>query len=318
MLITIGAFDGFHRGHSELFRLCRNLAGSDWGVVSFWPHPSEYMHRIPHTLFTLKERELIRRVLDIPNMYTLNFDEALRNLTPSEFWRLVRERFGADGLVIGRDFHFGLNRAGNAEYLVRLAKYDGIPKNRIYIADLMDKPKFSSSVVRKHLQAGNVKAASEILGYPCFLTGKITSGNQRGRTMHFPTANIDIHGRITPAFGVYSAAVLINGEFHCGAVSIGNNPTFHDIHEARFEVHILDFEGDIYGEALPVFFLGRVRDMHTFPDKEALMHQIAVDTQACRKIYDEAVNVPETQLFLKRAAEIFTSHNLNPEIMRLI
>lgn len=318
MLITIGAFDGFHRGHAELFRLCRNLAGSDWAVVSFWPHPAEYMHKIPHTLFTLKERELIRRVLNIPNMYTLNFDEALRNLTPSEFWRLVRDSFGVDGLVMGRDFHFGLKRSGSAEFLAELARNDGISKNRIYIADLLDKPKFSSSVVRKHLQAGDVKAASEILGYPCFLTGKITSGNQRGRTMHFPTANIDIHGRIIPAFGVYASAVLVNGEFHCGAVSIGNNPTFHDIHEARFEVHILDFEGDIYGEEISVFFLGRVRDMNTFPDAEALMHQIAEDTRACRKIYDEAVNVPKTQLFLKRAAEIFTSHNLHPEIMRLI
>ena len=318
MLITIGAFDGFHRGHAELFRLCRELSPDDWAVVSFWPHPSEYMHKIPHTLFTLRERELIRRVLGIPNMYILEFDEAFRNLSPSEFWRLVRERFRVDGLVMGRDFHFGCKREGSAEFLAELAVRDGINPNRIYIADLMDKPKFSSSNVRKFLHAGDVKAASEILGYPCFLTGKITSGNQRGRTMHFPTANIDIHGRITPAFGVYSSAVLVNGEFHCGAVSIGNNPTFHDIHEARCEVHILDFEGDIYGEELPVFFLGRVRGIHTFPDTEALMHQIAEDTHACRKIYDEAVSIPETRSFLKRAGEIFTSHNINPEIMRLV
>lgn len=321
MLITIGAFDGFHRGHAELFRLCREIAGCDsggWGVVSFWPHPAEYMHKIPHTLFTLRERELIRRILGIPNMYILEFDEALRQLSPSEFWRRVRERFGADGLVMGRDFHFGLKRAGNAEILAELALRDGISENRIHIADLMDKPKFSSSNVRKYLHAGDVKAASEILGYPCFLTGRITSGKHRGRTMHFPTANIDIHGRITPAFGVYSSAVLVNGEFHCGAVSIGNNPTFHDIHDARFEVHILDFEGDIYGEELPVFFLGRVRDMHTFPDTEALMHQIAEDTHTCRKIYAEALNIPETWSFLKRAAEIFTSHNLTPEITRLV
>ena len=321
MLITIGAFDGFHRGHAELFRLCRNLAGSDsgdWGVVSFWPHPSEYMHKLSHSLFSIIERELIRRVLDIPNMYILDFDEALRNLSPSEFWRLVRDRFGVDGLVMGRDFHFGCKREGSAEILAELALHDGIDKNRIYIADLMDKPKFSSSNVRKYLQAGDVKAAAEILGYPCFIMSRITSGNQRGRTMHFPTANIDIHGRIIPAYGVYSSAVLVNGEIHCGAVSIGNNPTFHDIHDARFEVHILDFEGDIYGEELPVFFLGRVRDMHTFPDTEALMNQIAIDTQTCRKIYDEAVNIPETRSFLRRAADIFTSQSLNPEIIRLV
>ena len=318
MLITIGSFDGFHKGHAELFRLCREYASScnNWAVVSFWPHPAEYMHKLSHSLFSLRERELIRRVLGIPNMYILEFSEALRNLPPYEFWRLVRERFGVDGLVMGRDFHFGLNRAGNAEYLSRLARNDGL--SRVYVADLMDKPKYSSSQVRKMLSDGNVGAASEILGYPCFMMSKIVHGSERGRTMHFPTANIDITGRITPADGVYSSAVLVNGEWHCGAVSIGSNPTFQDIHEARLEVYILDFEGDIYGEELPLFFLGRVRDMQAFTDKEALMTQIAHDTQTCRRIYDSAISVTETHNFMEKAAHYYDRQTLTPEIIRLV
>ena len=315
MLITIGAFDGFHRGHQELLKLCReNADGNNWGVVSFWPHPAEYMHKFSHTLFTLRERELLRRVLNIPNMYILEFSETLKNLHPHEFLRLLHERFGVDGLVMGRDFHFGINREGSAEYLSRF--YDGM--NKIIIADLKDKQRFSSSRVRELLSAGKVEAASEILGYSCFMEGKITNGTHRGRTMHFPTANIDINGRIIPADGVYSSAVLVNGGWHCGAVSIGNNPTFHDVHETRFEVHILGFEGNIYGEELPVFFLGRVRDMHTFPDKDALIAQIAHDTQTCRKIYDDAMNIPETSKFLERAARFYDTQTLTPEIIRLV
>ena len=317
MLITIGAFDGFHKGHQELFRLCReNSHGDNWGVLSFWPHPAEYMHKFSHTLFTLRERELLRRVLDIPNMYILEFSEALKNLHPHEFLRLVRERFGVDGLVMGRDFHFGLNREGSAEYLSRFAEYDGFSK--IIVADLKDKPKYSSSHVRELLSAGKVETACEVLGFPCFIEGRIMNGTHRGRTMHFPTANIDINGRIIPADGVYSSAVLVNDEWHCGAVSIGNNPTFHDITETRFEVYIMDFEGNIYGEELPVFFLGRVRDMHTFPDRDALIAQIANDTQTCRKIYDEAMSIPETNKFLERAGRFYDTQTLTPEIIRLV
>ena len=166
--------------------------------------------------------------------------------------------------------------------------------------------------------AGNVEEAAEILGCPCFMLGRVIHGTARGRTMHFPTANIDIHGRIVPAFGVYSSAVLVNGEWHCGALSIGTNPTFHDINETRCEVYILDFTGDIYGEELPVFLLGRVRDMHTFADKEALMNQIAQDIQTCRKIYAEAFAETGTREFLERAGKIYSTQDLNPEIIKLV
>ena len=317
MLITIGSFDGFHRGHAELLRLCReNSDGNNWAVVTFQPHPSQYMHRLSHTLFTLRERELFRRVLDIPNMYVLEFSDELRSLTPRDFWRLVRERFGVDGLVMGSDFHFGLNHAGSAEYLSRLAKYDGLSK--IIIADVIDKPHYSSSTIRAYVQAGKVEEAANLLGCLCFMMGRVLHGTARGRTMHFPTANIDIHGRIVPAFGVYASAVLVNGEWHCGALSLGTNPTFHDVHETRCEVFILDFTGDIYGEELPVFFLGRVRDMHTFSDKDALMRQIAQDIETCRKIYAQSFSDKGTRNFLERAGEIYRTQYLNPEIIKLV
>lgn len=315
MLITIGAFDGFHRGHAELLRLCReNASGDEWGVVTFWPHPGEYMHKLSHAMFTLKERELLRRVLNIPNMYVIEFSEGLRNLAPYEFWRLVRERFRVDGLVMGSDFHFGLNRAGNAEYLSRLAHRDGL-KN-IVIATLLDKPKYSSSIARARIEAGDMTGAYEILGYPFFMIGKVLHGNERGRAMNYPTANVDISGRIVPAEGVYACAVALKGELFAGAMSLGKNPTFGDVKELRCEVHILDFDGNIYGEALPVFILNKIRGMRRFSSYDELAEQIGYDVERSREIF---ANMDESmKTFSVNAGKIYSSHAMTLGVIRLV
>ena len=317
MLITIGAFDGFHKGHSELFRLCRELAGKEWAVVTFWPHPAEVLHTLRHTLFTLREKEILRRVLGIPSMYVIEFSDELRNLSPHEFWKLCRERFSVDGLVIGKDFHFGRGGEGNAEYLCELARADRI---NVVVADLKEKNMFSSSRVRAEIIAGRIEDAAEILGYPYFMIGNVIHGSQRGRTISYPTANIDVHDRIVPAYGVYACAVLVNGEWHCGALSIGNNPTFGDIIDARFEVNILDFNSNIYGEELAVVFLGRVREMISFPDKDALISQIRRDIDKCREIYENVLKQAEVQKFLSDFRKIYCTEkiNKNPEIIRLV
>lgn len=313
MLLTIGAFDGFHRGHAELFRLCRERSsGKDWGVLTFEPHPAEYMSGIAHTLFTLREKELIRRIMCIPNMYVLRFDGALMELPPAEFWRLIRSRFNVTGLVMGSDFHFGSNRSGNAEYLQRLAMNDGI--TNVYISPLLDKPEYSSSKVRECITSGNVHMAGSILGYPYFIMGRVIHGNERGRTMNYPTANIALEtGRVIPAYGVYSCAVLVNGEIYCGALSIGNNPTFGDINGVRAEVHILNFSGDIYGVNIAVFLLERVRGMKVFADKEALMTQIGHDVLKCHEIYTHATYAEK---FIKQASEIYSTISA-PDIINL-
>lgn len=319
MLITIGAFDGFHRGHEELLDICRhNAEGSDWGVVSFYPHPYEFMHKTNHSVFTLSERELIRNIIGIPNMYVLKFDDALRNLKPEEFWKLLRERFNVDGLVMGSDFHFGLNRSGSAESLARLAMHDGI--TRIIIADLFNKGIYSSSKVRSEIIAGNVTSACEILGYPFFMISNIIHGNQRGRTMKFPTANLNLSGHhIIPKSGVYASAVLVNNKYHCGALSIGTNPTFKDVNELRAEVHILDFNGDIYDEIMPVFFLNRIRDVIAFSDKTELMNQIKRDISECRRIYEEVMKREDMKKFFEITKRVYYSKkDFVPEIIQLI
>ena len=260
MIITIGAFDGFHRGHEKLLEVCReNSINNDWGVVTFYPHPSQFMNKFKHSLFTLEERELIRKFLGIPNFLVLKFDETFKNLTPDEFWQLLNSKIKIDGLVMGSDFKFGHERAGDSKYLENLAISKGIDRNRIFIVDVLNKSDFSSSNIRKKISNGNIDEANEILGYNWFILGKIVHGNQRGRTMNFPTANLKVPDeKIIPSYGVYSTAVLIGDKWYCGALSIGNNPTFHDVNETRIEVFILDFDGDIYGNEILVLFLEKV------------------------------------------------------------
>lgn len=321
MIITIGSFDGFHRGHAALLDLCRTYSRftdpDGWAVITFYPHPSEYIDGHAHSLFTLREREFIRNLLDIPNMYILSFNEALRNLTPRQFWTLLREKFSVDGLVMGADFHFGRDRAGSADYLARLAQHDGLSK--IFILALIDKAAYSSSNVRRLIQDGKVSEAANVLNYPYFMLSRVLHGDARGRTMSYPTANIEIaDGKIIPAEGVYSSAVLVEHEWHCGAVSIGRNPTFGGVDELRCEVNILDFSGDIYGTEVGVFFLERVRDIMTFHGRDELIAQIGRDTDKCRQIYEAALKAPNARDFLTKAANIYLTQDFTPEIIRLV
>ena len=204
-------------------------------------------------------------------------------LSPAEFWKFLREKIDIDGLVIGSDFHFGHERSGDAWALRELAKSDGI--ERVIIADLKDKPRYSSTTIREAIMSGNVETAAEILGYPFFMLSKVIHGDARGRTMRFPTANIAIN-KMMPAYGVYSSAILINGRWYCGALSVGNNPTFNDVEGTRAEVHVLGFDGDIYGEEVITMILGRVRGLRKFSGKDELSAQIARDIAECRRIYD--------------------------------
>ena len=274
MLITIGAFDGFHKGHEKLFEICRkNSIRNDWGVVTFEPHPAEFLGKIKNSMFTLKERCFLSKVFDVPNFFVFNFDEDFKNLTPEEFMNFLTKNFNVDGVVIGSDFHFGRERLGSADYLEKIYR----DRIKIFRINLFDKKIYSSSLAREKILSGDVEDAQKIFGYPFFMISDVIHGNARGRAMNFPTANINLKNRIVPADGVYCTAVLINDEFHCGALSVGNNPTFHDVFEKRAEVFITDFDGDIYGSEILILFLKRLREIKTFESSQDLINQIDIN-----------------------------------------
>ena len=207
-----------------------------------------------------------------------------------------------------------LDRETGVQYLLFASGYG------IAMTPLLDKQEYSSTVIRRNITAGNVDMAGKFLGYPYFVISSVIHGNQRGRTMNFPTANLDICGRVIPAYGVYSSAVWVNGSWHCGALSIGNNPTFGGIEAARVEVHVLDFDGDIYGHEVIMLILGRVRDIRTFQGKEALSLQIGRDIDACRDIYREVICREYIQAFTENVQRIYScceKETFSPQIINL-
>ncbi|MBQ7196454.1 MAG: riboflavin biosynthesis protein RibF [Synergistaceae bacterium] len=313
MLITIGSFDGFHKGHEKLFEVCRqNSQNNDWGIVTFSPHPSEYMGKLNHSMFTLNERGFLSEIFDVPKFLVFKFDEAFKNLSAEEFINILVKNFQVDGIVAGSDFHFGRERLGNADSLEKICG----GRIKIFKLELFDKKIYSSTQAREKISSGEVEDVQKILGYPFFMISNVVHGNARGRTMNFPTANINLKNRIVPADGVYSTAVLINHEWHCGALSIGNNPTFGDVHETRAEVFITDFHGDIYGSELLILFLKRVRGIQTFETREALMTQINHDIETCEEIFK--LKTLEAKKFLDRAQEIYyTKKKFAPEIINI-
>ena len=294
MILVLGAFDGFHRGHVRLLDRARSMAcsmGTDWGVATFSPHPGLVLGTMRSTLFNSGEWELIRCVLGIPHLIVLPFDERLRNLSPRDFWAELKRSADVEGVVVGRDFRFGFEGRGSASLLEAFCREEGAA---FFAEDLLEREggeKISSSAIRGRVRRGDVSGAAADLGYPWFLRTDVRHGDGRGRTMGFPTANLSVEGpRTLPADGVYAAAVIARGQWRCGAFSMGRNPTFDDVRERRAEVFLLDFEGDLYGAELIVFFLERLRPMLRFSDAESLAQQIAADVARCRAVYEERMS----------------------------
>lgn len=302
MILVLGAFDGFHRGHVRLLGRARSLAcslGTDWGVATFSPHPGLVLGTLRSTLFTSGEWELIRCVLGIPRLIVLPFDERLRNLSPRDFWVELKRLTDVEGVVVGRDFRFGFEGRGSASVLEAFCREEGAA---FFVEDLLEREggggeKISSSAIRGRVRRGDVSGAASDLGYPWFLRTDVRHGDGRGRTLGFPTANLDIGGpRTLPADGVYAVSLIVRGRWCCGALSMGRNPTFDDVRERRAEVFVLDFEGDLYGAELAVFFLERLRPERRFPDAASLTEQIAADVARCRTIYGERMSA-DPELF---------------------
>jgi riboflavin kinase/FMN adenylyltransferase len=288
MIAVLGSFDGFHRGHALLFQRAKALAAPldlEWGAVTFDPHPGLFMGAISSTLFTARERELARLFLEVPRLVSLKFNEELAHFSPESFWEYLRENVEIEGIVVGRDFRFGYRRTGDVALLERYCRTGDLPFLPVDILEHLGS-KISSSVIRKQVESGQCELAARELGYPYFLWSEVVHGLGRGRELGFPTANLSVPPfKLLPANGVYAVAVLVRGKWKAGALSIGKNPTFTDIPDIRAEVFILDYEGDLYDESLPVFFLARLRPQVPFKDVDQLVMQIDADSRRARSVF---------------------------------
>ncbi len=287
--VTVGTFDGVHRGHRKVVDFLKE-EGSRLGlqplVITFEPHPLSVVapERAPK-LLELPEERVQRLEAAGVEVEVMKFDESLRRTTVREWLSLLRDRFNADLLVAGYDNTFGSDgmKMSAADYR-RLAAEAGI---KLEVAPI--EAGICSSAIRKLLAKGEVTSAAEMLGRPYSAAGKIGHGRGDGHKLGFPTANMQIPDSLMlPAPGVYAAdAILSNGKKKRAVVNIGVAPTIASGLPMTVEVHIADFDKDIYGDTLRIEFLQRLRDEKRFQSLESLKSQIAADlreTELCNKI----------------------------------
>ena len=266
--VAIGTFDGVHRGHRAAIEVAK-AAGLRSTVVTFDPHPRLVLGYDVQLLTTLRRRIELIEEAGPDDILVVEFTEALSRLEPEEFVSRILEPIGTRAVVAAETFRFGRGRKGDVELLRRLG------------LDVIDVPLVggvSSSRIRELLVEGEMREAAALLGRPHELEGTVVSGDQRGGTLGFPTANLAVDPHLlVPAYGIYAGAAL-DGR---AAISIGVNPHYGGS-ERRIEAFLLDFEGDLYGKELGVELWERLRDERAFGSEEELIRQIALDVEAAR------------------------------------
>jgi riboflavin kinase/FMN adenylyltransferase len=266
--VAIGTFDGVHRGHRAAIEAAKT-AGLRSTVVTFDPHPRLVLGYDVQLLTTLRRRIELIEEAGPDDLLVLEFTEELSRLAPEEFVAHILDPIGTKAVVAAESFRFGRGRKGDVELLRRLG---------LEVIDVPLVEGVSSSRVRELLAEGEMREAAALLGRPHELEGTVVSGDQRGGTLGFPTANLAVEPHLlVPAFGIYAGAAL-GGR---AAISIGVNPHYGGS-ERRIEAFLLDFEGDLYGKELGIELWERLRDERAFESEEELVQQIALDVEATR------------------------------------
>jgi riboflavin kinase/FMN adenylyltransferase len=292
-VITIGSFDGVHRGHRAIFDRMITLAQSLNGepvVFTFSEHPRKLLtpHTPPKILTTATEKIHAIEKAGISNIVMMPFTHEIASLTAEEFlYKIVFYHIGKAHIVVGYDHAFGKGRQGDFEFLKGLSMREGFIVERVDPVCIQSRP-VSSSWIRTEIEDGNIALANMLLGRPYPLSGTVVKGQMRGRLLGYPTANI-AHDpdKIIPKDGVYAVKVFVKGNVHHGMLNIGTNPTFENT-ERTIEVHIFDFNVDIYGENIEVFFVERIRDEKRFSSVTELKEQLHNDKLTSEKILSES------------------------------
>jgi riboflavin kinase/FMN adenylyltransferase len=294
-VITIGNFDGVHIGHQALFHEVIEKAEAIDGTsiaMTFEPHPIRVLKQNGHPpLITLYEQkaELIERT-GIDVLICVPFNKAFASMSAHQFITdLLVKRIGMKAIVVGKDYSFGKNREGTIDMMKSYAPDYGF---EVIVANWIKTPlgsagRISSTRIRELVIDGQMTEAEKMLGRNYQIRGRVVTGRDRGgKLLGIPTANINLHDELCPKTGIYAVTVEIEDRQYNGVANIGYSPTFED-HEFTVEVHILDFNANIYGEKIRVNFIKRIRDEIKFSNISELIEQIKMDIAAAREIFSK-------------------------------
>ena len=298
-VVTSGTFDGVHVGHQKILHRLKEIAGRNAGetvVITFWPHPQMVLHPEKDSLKLLnsfEEKAELLKAEGIQHLLRIAFTKEFSQLSSLDFiQRILVQTIGTKKLVIGYDHRFGHNREGSFEQLKINAPTYGFDVEEISRQDI-DRVTVSSSKIRQALENSDIKTATELLGKPYSLTGRVVKGDQLGRTLGFPTANIEIDSRykLIPAEGIYAVMVSHENYFYKGMLYIGQRPTVNGTKRV-IEVNIFDFSRDIYGENLTVYFCQWLRGDKKLNGLDELKHQLKLDRIESERILKSTTFIP--------------------------
>lgn len=284
-VVTIGSFDGVHLGHLSVIRCLKDCAGRIGGesvIITFEPHPREVLYpeeKKPGILTTLEEKIAILEADGIQHLIILPFTRELGGLSYDDFVKqLLIDKIGMAGLVIGYDHRFGKDRTGNYESLLHLSEQFHFFLEKLPVFEAND-VNISSTKIRNALAIGDITCVNAFLGYRYSLTGEVIEGKKLGRSIGFPTANLQLpdERKLLPALGVYAVSVYVGGIQYHGLLNIGIRPTVSTAGTLSLEVHLFDFTGNLYGETLTVSLIERLRGERKFDDINELKLQLEKD-----------------------------------------
>lgn len=284
---TIGNFDGVHRGHQAILARLRERAaelGLPSCVVIFEPQPREYFSpdRAPARLTRLREKLQLLSEQAIDLVLCLAFNRRLRELSAAEFVHATLvEGLGVRHLEVGDDFRFGCDRAGDFDFLLKAGAAEGFSVEAATTIEV-DGERVSSTRLRQVLADGDLGCAEALLGRPFAITGRVMHGQKLGRQLGAPTANVQLKRRNTPLSGVFVVTLEVEGNVFAGVANIGMRPTVESDGQPHLEVHLLDYQGDLYGRLVQVTFHRKLRDEQRFASLEALKTAIDADIAAAR------------------------------------
>ena len=292
-VVAIGNFDGGHRGHAAVFGVARKLAnrlGAPLAALTFEPHPVDFF-AAPGTVFRLTPETARARALGRLGanlVIALTFDAALSTQTAEAFVsEVLVKRLGVSGTVVGYDFHFGKNRGGSPAFLADAGRRYGfaveiVPKVE---ADTDGAPEaVHSNAARAALEAGDVTLAAKLLGHEWFVVGEVVHGQKLGRTLGFPTANIELDPSCRLRHGIYAVRLTVDGVAHGGVANFGRRPTINDNGAPLLEVFVFDFSGDLYGKTVEVAFVEWIRGEEKFASLDALVVAMNADKAKAKEV----------------------------------